>query len=610
MTRVRLRAAFGSALCCVLFGASGGQRILVGPDAAVSANSGASHMELMLAANPLDSRSLVGASIVVTGPPNGTETHLYVSDDGGGTWSTHTIPEVARFGGGDPQVWFSADGTAYFATLSTMTGAKGALASALLVSRSTDRGATWSRSFRMPGLSYDHEQAVSDFYSPRFKGRTYLAALYGYPDYSIAVWHSSNSGRTWSSRVLAMKMHDYGINVVTPVVLSDGTLFVFAVDFPIWSTQQAKWANLWEARSTDGGVHFSAPQRIGREHDLTRAQQERQREAGDFVESTFPAFAADPNPASPYRDHMYGIWSDPRSGSDRLYFIRSLDRGTTWTAAREILAPASRDEQQFQAALSVNRRGDVAIVWFQTSANGRSYREYASISTDGGTSFLAPREISSADSYPQHAGNIVFAPSGYERLAGKAIGIYFVSGFERWPMGGDYTGLAADSAGRFHALWSDGRGPATQAWTATFFTGTPPAVPSLREADVSGDVALVFGAGAYDAATHQFSYPVRLRNLSSHAIYGPLRARITAVQNPYFVAHHEARAFDAPRMYGATNGLHGVGAVYSYGSALGDFARLQPGATTGAVTWRFSAPLMANPYLGVSVSGYLPSERP
>jgi hypothetical protein len=610
MTRVRSRAALAVALCAGLLGVSGAQRILVGPDAPVSADGSASHMELMLAANPRDSRSLIGASIVETGPPNGTETHIYVSDDGGGTWTTHTIPEVARLGGGDPQVWFSADGTGYFATLSTITGAKGAFASALLVSRSADGGATWSKAFRMPGPSYDHEQAISDFYSRRFKGRTYLAALYGFPDYSIAVWHSSNAGRTWSPRVLAMKMHRYGINVVTPVVLADGTLYVFTVDFPIWRTQQAAWSNLWEARSTDGGVHFSNKQRIGRVHNLTLAQDERGREAGDFVEGTFPAFAADPNPASPYRDRMYCIWSDSRSGSARLYFIRSLDRGSTWTPAREILAPASGNEQQFQSAISVNARGDVAVVWFQTSPDGRSYREYASISTDGGASFMAPRQLSSADSFPQHAGNVVFAPSGYERLAGKAIGIYFVSGFERWPMGGDYTGLAADSDGRFHALWSDGRGPATQAWTTEFFAGTPAAEPPLREGDVSADVVLVFGAGAYDAATHQFSYPVRVKNISSHVIYGPLQARISAVQNPYFVVHHEARSFDEPRIYGATNGLHGVGAVFSYASALGDFASLQPGATTGAVTWRFSVPLMANPYLVVSISGYLPAELP
>lgn len=566
-------------------------------------------MELMIAGDPRDSKALVGASIVETGPPTGTQTHIYASDDGGGTWTTHVLPEVARWGGGDPQVWFSADGTAYFATLATVTNAKGELASKLFVSTSRDRGATWSPAVALAGPSYDHEQAVSDFYSPRFRGRTYLSALYGFPDYSIGVWHSSDSGRSWSSRVLAMKMHRYGINVVTPVVLSDGTLLVFTVDFPIWSTLQAAWSNVWAVRSTDGGEHFGAPARVARIRNLTRRQQERQREVGDFVQSTFPAFAADPNPASPFRDRIYGIWSDARDGHPRLYFVRSLDRGKTWSRPVRLLVPAAAASQQFQAAIAVSPGGTVAVVWFQTSADARSYREYASVSTDGGASFLEARAISTAGSYPEHAGNVVFSPFGDERLAGRHIGVYFTSGFSRWPMGGDYTGLTADAAGTFHALWSDGRGDATQAWTASFFAGSPPPRPaSLREADVSGDVDLVFGPGVYDPATRRFSYDVRVKNVSAHTIYGPLRAEIANVQNPYFVVHHEASSFDVPRIYGATNGLHGVGASFSYASALGDLGELQPGQSTGPVRWSFSAPLMANPYLGVAVFGYVPAQ--
>jgi hypothetical protein len=593
-------------LAGVLVAATGDARqLLAGPDSQVSIDASASHMEMTIAADPLDTKTLVGSSIVETGPPTGTETHIYVSNDGGGSWSVHVLPEVARWGAGDPQSWFGADGTAYFATLGNAVDAKGQLASALLVSRSTDRGATWSKAFRMPGPSYDHEQAISDFYSPRFKGRTYLAALYGFPDYSIGVWHSSDSGRTWSARTLAMKMHRYGINVVTPVVLSDGTLRVFTVDFPIWTTQQATWSNVWQVVSNDGGVHFGTPHRVGRIHNLTRAQEERQREEESFVQATFPAFAADANPASPYRDRIYGVWSDARDGASRVYFVRSLDKGRTWSGATPIVAPPSRFVQQFQPAIAVNRDGLVAVTWFGTDSGAHSYREYAAISRDGGTTFALQRAISTADSYPNHAGNVVFAPSGFEELPHHRIGIYFVSGFSRWPMGGDYMGLTADPDGIFHALWSDGRAAATQAWTATFLAGAPPQAPATHFADVSADVKIVFAPGTYDPGTRRFSYAVRLRNISNQRIYGPLTVEITDVVNPYFVAHHEVQAFDTPRIYGATNGLHGAGATYSYANALGDFDELQPGQTTGAVTWSFSVPLMADPYLGVAIHGYV-----
>lgn len=599
-----MKALFVAVFACVLIAAAGsGDRVLVGPDSQVSIDANVPHMEMMVAADPLDPKTLVGSSIVETGPPTGTETHIYVSNDDGGSWSTHVLPEVARWGAGDPQSWFSADGTAYFATLGSVTDAKGRLASALLVSRSTDRGNTWRKAISVPGPSYDHEQAISDFYSRRFKGRTYLAALYGFPDYSIGVWHSSDSGRTWSARTLAMKMHRYGINVVTPVVLSDGTLHVFTIDFPIWLTQQATWSNIWQVVSSDGGVRFGAPRKIGRIHNLTRAQEERLRETGSFVQPTFAAFAADPNPESPFRDRIYGVWSDSRSGSSRVYFIRSLDAGRSWSGAPAILTPNAQSIQQFQPAIAVNRDGHVAVTWFGTDARARSYREYAAISEDGGSTFLPQRAISSADSYPSHGGNVVFSPSGFERLPHHRIGVYFVSGFSRWPMGGDYMGLCADSTGAFHAFWSDGRADATQAWTATFLAGTLPQLPATRPADVSADIKLVFAPGRYDPKTRLFSYAVRLRNISKQTIYGPLTAEITDVINPYFVAHHEVRTLDIPRIYGASNGMHGVGATYSYADALGDFSLLQPGQSTGPVTWSFSVPLAADPYLGIAISG-------
>lgn len=609
MRRSRFEALCAVALAIFLIAAGGSDdRLLVGPDSQVSIDGNVPHMEMMIAADPLDPKTLIGSSIVETGPPTGTETHIYVSNDDGGSWTSHVLPEVARWGAGDPQSWFSADGTAYFATLGSVMDAKGQLASALFVSRSTDRGRTWSRALRMPGPSYDHEQAISDFYSQRFKGRTYLAALYGFPDYSIGVWHSSDSGRTWSARTLAMKMHRYGINVVTPVVLSDGTLHVFTVDFPIWMTQQARWSNIWQVVSSDGGVHFGAPQKIGRIHNLTLAQEERQRETGNFVQGTFPAFAADPNPVSPYRDRIYGVWSDARSGESRIHFIRSVDRGRTWSAASSIVIPASASIQEFQPAIAVNRDGDVAATWFSTDPGAHSYREYTAISEDGGRSFTPPRAISSADSYPSHAGNVVFAPSGFEALPHHHIGIYFVSGFSRWPMGGDYMGLTADATGAFHALWSDGRADATQAWTATFIDGVAPPLPPSRAADVSADVKLVFAPGEYDPATRRFSYAVRLRNIAKQTLYGPLTVEITDVVNPYFVAHHEVRTFDIPRVYGTSNGLHGDGATYSYADALGDFGELRPGQSSGAVMWSFSVPLMADPYLGVAIRGYVAAQ--
>ncbi len=582
-------------------------RVLAGPDAPAVLDAQAPHAELHAAADPRDPRALLGAAIVLSRADGGPETHVYNSTDGGSTWNWHVLPQVARDGGGDPQVMYGADGTAYFATLGTALKPNGQPRSSLLIARSNDRGATWSSAIDVdPSKSYDHEQFAADWYSKRYTNRVYIAALFGYPDYSIGVWHSANSGRTWGKRVLAMRLHNYGINVYTPAVLSDGTLLVFTEDFAALPGTSSTHSNMWAVASHDGGATFGKPWKIGGEPSGTRAYYQQLREKGIFYQNTPPAFAADGNPASAFRDRVYAAYTATFGNARRVVFMRSIDGGKHWSKPVRIDADAPPGAQQYQQAIAVNRNGQVAVTWFDTRGNPSGYRQFATISTDGGQTFFPARAISSQTSNPAASGNVVFAPAFFERITKKHLGIYFVSGYSRWPMGGDYNGLAAAADGTFHAFWPDGRDTTTQAWTAAFWTGTPQPVPNVHEADVSADISLEFSPGHYDASTRVFTYYVRLKNTSAHPIYGPLTAVVSDVQNPYFVTHHEAQAFDVPTIVGASNGKTGIGASYSYATATGDLRTLSPGATTGAVAWHFKVPLTSNPYLGIAVHGYIP----
>jgi hypothetical protein len=68
-------------------------------------------------------------------------------------------------------------------------------------------------------------------------------------------------------------------------------------------------------------------------------------------------------------------------------------------------------------------------------------------SRDGGETFLPEVKVSSAENCPITPAN---GEAGW-----------------RWPTGGDYHGLAADAAGRFHLVWADSRDGIYQLRTAS-----------------------------------------------------------------------------------------------------------------------------------------------
>jgi hypothetical protein len=117
-------AVVASALLGVLVGAAQAPtlaaarpRLLVGPDVLVSRDGESPHVELMIAANPRRPGNLVGAAITGTGPDGSDATSSYASFDGGATWKAVPLPEPRAAGGGDPQVTFTAAGTALHAAL-------------------------------------------------------------------------------------------------------------------------------------------------------------------------------------------------------------------------------------------------------------------------------------------------------------------------------------------------------------------------------------------------------------------------------------------------------------------------------------------------------------
>ena len=158
----------------------------------------------------------------------------------------------------DPWVTFSPDGTAYQAALGFNNVANSD--NAIIVSRSTDGGRTWSaatslrRDTVLPGN--DKESITADSTDAR---------------YVYAVWDRlvGNNAPTWFARTTdggatweaARSIYDPGANRQTinniVVVLPDGTLVLFFSELP--TVDGGAPATLRIMRSADKGATWSAP---------------------------------------------------------------------------------------------------------------------------------------------------------------------------------------------------------------------------------------------------------------------------------------------------------------------------------------------------------------
>jgi hypothetical protein len=209
---------------------------------------------------------------------------------------------------------------------------------------------------------------------------------------------------------------------MNPAVLSDGALVV------PFNSLLPKSSPTWVATSTDGSRTFSVPLLVT-----------------DVCGRSFSQLSVDASPG-PYRDRLYFVCSD----SAHIYLLHSSDRGETWS---DPLVVNRGPGPVHNPVIAVNRRGVVAISWYDAREDPRSYRDsfrcqhvFFAASLDGGSTVLPDVKVSSAENCPD-------TPANGEAGA-------------RWKAGGDYHGLAAAADGRFHLVWADSRESIYQLRTA------------------------------------------------------------------------------------------------------------------------------------------------
>lgn len=292
--------------------------------------------------------------------------------DGGATWTTSVVP-FSRCAGGnaanggdyeratDPWVSFAPDGTVFQMALGVEGSALTAGgASAMLVSRSSDGGRTWSTPSTLlrDGAQFfnDKNSITADPTDSRFVYAVWdrLGAAGGGPTIFA---RTTDGGDTWEA---ARSIYDPGASSQTIgnviAVMPSGMLVNLFTRLDFAPTGLAV-ATLNVLLSSDQGGHWTGPFRVAE----ALAVGARDPDTGALIRdgATLGQIAVAPN------GHLWVAWQDARFSNgarDGIALARSTDGGQTWSAPVQVnSAPAT---QAFTPSVHVMANGTIGVTYY------------------------------------------------------------------------------------------------------------------------------------------------------------------------------------------------------------------------------------------------------
>ena len=442
--------------------------------------------EQNIAVNPTNNLNVVTSS---NDYRFGFQEFVYVSMDGGNSFADVLLPgwDAATggsgqfthvFAGGDPVLAFGRDGTLYFLALVYDFSFTNRTPSGVAVATSHDGGTSWSTPVMLHYEDSNNFLNDKPWIAAGAGGDVYvtwthfkLAPHVGYVSSHIVGAVSHDHGQTWTTEMIAVSDSAHPFDQgSSPAYAPDGTLYV------AYAGNQASDVTKDQtvvARSTDGGMTFTNTE-VGRVYDdigcypKNVAQGRARLSDEQFRINSFPSLAIDPTTGG-----LAIVWADDQnnagcaagaavfSGStnNQVKLVTSAD-GKTWTAPAQITSGADK------AYPAVGANAGRTVVGYYTrdyspvptAADRRCGRGFLS-TTDPGypTSSTTPVHYidlnpvcldyafsSSSDSFASETRVSSQSSNPYLQFSGSFIG--------------DYTGVAVDSAGGVHAVWTDDRG--------------------------------------------------------------------------------------------------------------------------------------------------------
>lgn len=364
-----------------------------------------------------------------------------VSRDGGRSWTRALIPNLTAISGGrfnratDPVAGAGPQGDLYLQTLASVQGAFNL--AAVVVSRSSDGGATWSgpvavfESTSALTLPDKNWLAVNDYPGTPNTGRlvctwtSFQSTATGTPlGNSLVASVSDDRGVTWSTPT-AITPAGSSNQGSQPVFLPDGSLAVVYIAFldPSDVTRFSLHCKL----STDGGRTFSTAATtlsssvVGWDDPEMRD--------GVFLPSATVARQT---------GELFVTYTAVVNGSPRVLVTKSADQGATWSTPVAV-SDAPAGVSVMNPAIGVTPDGRSVSVVFMDKRNA-----------PGGRGFV---DLYAAQSYD---GGLTWQPN--LRLTELSSDLGYGTATTRGVMLGDYLGYAPSDGDRPGvALWCDTR---------------------------------------------------------------------------------------------------------------------------------------------------------
>ena len=523
-------------------------QIIVAPNIRVSqANSTRSHTEVSIAADPLDPKHLIACSIISSGKSHKASSVVYVSFDGGISW-TPTRETNEFLMGTDPACTVGPSGSAYF--IADVRTSPHTLFT--VVYRSKDGGRAWLPPVHLNSFM-ERPSVVVDTTSSRYRGNVYINGWNAIRDFNdtkrgtgIGLSRSVNNGDSFETPTVRLPLENerhYTSGMGNCRILSDGTVVcAFSQsndDSPIEDQVQSirLSSKMKVILSSNGGASFSNAVSVSDFYMLRRPP---------ATTNAQPNLAVDEG-NGPFKDRIYVVWPDVTSGRTQISFAYSSDRGQTWSRAKYINddqpfaytnLPAGPDD--FMPSVAVNREGVVGVLWYdrRESPDNLGWHVRFSASLDGGATFLpsikvseVPTKFDDEATWPLFywravsGGGSSSSPGPTLNLNLEVMGQIFNAG--------DYGGIAADAAGMFHPLWVDNRTGLHQLWTTTI-TVKGVAQPDLELKNlenITEKVTLEIIGAEYNRKTERLTVDLRLRNTSQNNLHAPFKARVVALDS-------------------------------------------------------------------------------
>ena len=422
------------------------ESLTVGTDLRISEATTNPRSESAISINPLNVNKIIGSSNNIGG--NGRQA-MYYSSNGGLTWATSFLPLTNRDQfHSDPTIDWTSDGTAWSATL----GIRGFTLQARAF-KSTDGGATWTVDATYSGSqkNVDKEMLWIDH-----------SATSPFRDYIYSCWHNGNpqyvNRRTgiagaWGTPIQISGTESTGTSIGCDVrTNANGDAFVF------WPTTGNR--RIIMAKSTNGGASWATPKVVYTTFDSYDIG------VPSFNSRRILIYTSGGAYRTATKNNVYVTFTDlsgatgcttaanePGSNAasackTRIWFARSTDGGTTWSAPVKINDQASNNDQ-FNQWLAVDEAtGAIGVMYYDTVADAtrKKSKVYFQLSVDDGVTW-SPAAVASSQ----------FTD---ETISGADSGNQY----------GDYNGLAG-VAGTFFPSWTDRRNAAKEeVWSSPIIT--------------------------------------------------------------------------------------------------------------------------------------------